>query len=230
MTNFFRELWRAAIYFLFPPRCPNCREMVDERYQLCEACEKKILHVDFLDEKIEPLDKVLRVTKYRDGSRELLHKLKFDNNLDVVPALKKILDSVSERDEISKLLSGVDFAVPVPLHQGRFKERGFNQTEKIFEEFLAKKNLPLKNILIRKVATPKLFNLGKAEREKILSGVFMAAEKINLRGKKILIVDDIFTTGTTCRECAKVLKSLGAEKILVLAFAANFGEYLKDNH
>ena len=188
------------------------------------------MHVDFLDEKIEPLDKVLRVTKYRDGSRELLHKLKFDNNLDVVPALKKILDSVSERDEISKLLSGVDFAVPVPLHQGRFKERGFNQTEKIFEEFLAKKNLPLKNILIRKVATPKLFNLGKAEREKILSGVFMAAEKINLRGKKILIVDDIFTTGTTCRECAKVLKSLGAEKILVLAFAANFGEYLKDNH
>ena len=230
MKNFLRELWQATTYFLFPPRCPNCREMVDERYQLCEACEKKILHVDFLDEKIEPLDKVLRVTKYRDGSRELLHKLKFDNNLDVVPALKKILDSVSERDEISKLLSGVDFAVPVPLHQGRFKERGFNQTEKIFEEFLAKKNLPLKNILIRKVATPKLFNLGKAEREKILSGVFMAAEKINLRGKKILIVDDIFTTGTTCRECAKVLKSLGAEKILVLAFAANFGEYLKDNH
>ena len=62
-----------------------------------------------------------------------------------------------------------------------------------------------------------------------MSGAFAAREQINLRGKKILIVDDIFTTGTTCRECAKVLKSLGAEKIFVLAFAADFDEnFIKD--
>jgi ComF family protein len=115
--------------------------------------------------------------------------------------------------------------VPVPLHQERFKERGFNQTEEIFGEWLAKKNLPMKNILIRRLPTPKLYDLGKAEREKILSGAFVAAENIDLRGKKILIVDDIFTTGTTCKECAKVLLSLGAEEISVLSFAADF----KDN-
>ena len=222
--NFLRELWQAVIYFFFPPRCPNCREIVDEPYQLCESCEKKILRVDFYDKSSPPLEKVLRVTKYRDGSRELLRKLKFDNNLSVVPALKKILDDVSNREEILKLLRGVDFAVAVPLHQGRFKERGFNQTEKIFEEFLLKKNLPLRNFLIRTRPTPKLYKLGKIEREKILSGAFTAKEKIDLRGKNILIVDDIFTTGTTCKECAKVLKSLGAAEISVLAFAADFGE------
>ena len=222
--NFLRELWRAVIYFLFPPRCPNCREIVDERYQLCPACEKKILRTDFYDRPPAPIEKVLRVTKYRGGSRELLHKLKFDNNLDVVPVLKKILDDVSNREEILNLLNGIDFAVPVPLYQERFKERGFNQTEKIFEEFFAKKNLPMKNLLVRTQKTPKLFKFGKAEREKILKGVFAPAEQINLSGKKILIVDDIFTTGTTCKECAKVLKSLGAEKIFVLAFSANFGE------
>ena len=224
MIELLRGPWQAAIYFLFPPRCPNCREIVDERYQLCSACEEKIFRVDFYDKSLAPLDKVLRVTKYRGGSRELLHKLKFDNNLRVVPALKKILDEVSDREEILKLLRGVDFAVAVPLHRGRFKERGFNQTEEIFGEWLAKKNLPLKNILARTKETPKLFKLGKAEREKILSGAFAATEQINLRGKKILIVDDIFTTGTTCRECAKVLKSLGAEKISMLAFSADFGE------
>lgn len=224
--NFFRELWTAIRYFLFPWRCPNCRELVDEAYQLCAACEEKILRVDFYDKRIEPLDKVLRVTKYRDGSRELLHKLKFDNDLRVVPTLKKILNDVSNRAEISELLSGIDFAVPVPLHPDRLKERGFNQTEKIFEEFLLKKNLPLRNFLIRTQATPKLYNFGKAEREKILAGVFAAKERVNLRGKKILIVDDIFTTGTTCKECAKVLKSLGAEKIFVLAFAADFNDNL----
>ena len=222
--NFFRELWEALKYFLFPPRCPNCREMVDERYQLCAACKEKILRVDFYDRKLVPLDKILRVTKYRDGSRDLLRKLKFDNNLNVLPPLKKILDDISERKEILQLLSGVDFSVPVPLHQGRFKERGFNQTEKIFGDWLAKKNLPLRNFLIRTQPTPRLYKLGKAEREKILSGVFAPTEKINLRGKNILIVDDIFTTGTTCRECAKVSKSLGAEKIFVMAFAADFDD------
>ena len=224
--KFLLELWRAAIYFLFPPRCPNCREMVDERYQLCAACETKILRVDFYSRPPAPLDKVLRVTRYREGSRALLHKLKFDNNLNVVPALKKILDDVSNREEVSELLKGVDFAVPVPLHQERLKERGFNQTEKIFGDWLARKNLPLKNILVRTHATPKLFSLGKAEREKILSGAFAAAEGVDLRGQSVLIVDDIFTTGTTCKECAKVLKDFGAEKVSVLAFAADFDDNL----
>lgn len=222
--NFFRELWSALIYFIFPPRCPNCREIVDERYQLCPTCAEKILRLDFYEKPPAPLKRVLRVTKYRDGSRDLLRKLKFNNNLKVVPALKKILNDVSNREEILDLLNGIDFVVPVPLHQERFKERGFNQTEKIFGEWLTKKNLPLKNLLIRRLPTPKLYNLGKADREKILSGAFAAAENIDLRGKKILIVDDIFTTGTTCRECAKVLQSLGAEEISILAFAADFND------
>ena len=221
-----RELWQAVIYFLFPPHCPNCREMVDERYQLCPKCAKKILRLDFNPKPPAPIDKVLRVTKYRNGSRTLLHKLKFDNNLRVVPVLKKILDDVSNREEILNFLKDVDFAVPVPLHQKRLKERGFNQSEEIFGEWLAKKNLPLKNILIRTKETPKLYDLGKADREKVLTGVFAAVEQFDLSGKKILIVDDIFTTGTTCKECAKVLKSLGAEKVFVLAFASDFGENL----
>ena len=112
----------------------------------------------------------------------------------------------------------------MPLHEERFKERGFNQTEKIFEDFLSKKNIPLRKILIRRVATPKLYKFGKTERQRILKDVFAAVELVDLRGKEILIVDDIFTTGTTVNECAKVLKSLGAEKVSVLALASYFGE------
>ena len=59
-----------------------------------------------------------------------------------------------------------------------------------------------------------------------MSGAFAAVKGVDLRGQSVLIVDDIFTTGTTCKECAKVLKDLGAEKISVLAFAADFGENL----
>ena len=222
--NFLKEIFGAIVYFLFPPRCPVCREIVDERYQLCKTCAEKILRLNFYSEPPAPIEKVLRVTRYREGLQPLLHKLKFDNNLDVLPALKKILADVANREEMLKLLNGADFAVPVPLHTERLKERGFNQTEKIFEEFLEKKNIPLKKILIRRVATPKLYKFGRAERQKILSEVFAAVEVVDLRGKKILIVDDIFTTGTTVSECAKVLKSLGAEKISVLALASDFGE------
>lgn len=219
-----RELWEAVIYFLFPPRCQICKEIVEERYQLCETCAGKILRLDFYSEPPAPLEKVLRVARYREGLQPLLHKLKFENNLNVLPALKKILDDVAEREEILKLLSGIDFAVPVPLHSERFKERGFNQTEKIFADFLSKKNLSFQKILIRRVATPKLYKFGRAERQKILKGAFAATDIVDLRGKKILIVDDIFTTGTTVSECAKVLKSLGAEKISVLALSSDFGE------
>lgn len=224
LMNFLRELWGAMIYFIFPPRCPICKEIVDERYQLCTTCAEKILRLDFSNEVPAPLEKVLRVARYREGLQPLLHKLKFENNLNVLPALKKILDNVAERDEILKLLRGIDFAVPVPLHTERFKERGFNQTEKIFEEFLSKKNIPLRKILIQRVPTPKLYSLGRAERQKILKDVFAAVDVDDLRGKKLLIVDDIFTTGTTVSECAKVLKSLGAEKISVLALSSDFGE------
>ena len=222
--NLIRELWEAVIYFLFPPRCPVCKEIVDERYQLCTTCAEKILRLDYSKEVPAQIEKVLRVAKYRDGLQQLLHKLKFDNNLDVLPALKKILDDVAENKEVLKLLNGIDFAVPVPLHEERLEERGFNQTEKIFEDFLSKKNIPLRKILIRRVATPKLYKFGKKERQEILNRVFAASEPVDLHGKKILIVDDIFTTGTTVNECAKVLKSLGAEIVSVLALASDFGE------
>ena len=226
--NFLRELWEAVIYFLFPPRCPVCKEIGDERYQLCETCARKILRLDFYNEQTPaPIARVLRVAKYRDGVQPLLHKLKFDNNLNVLPALKKILDDVSEREEILKLLAGIDFAVPVPLHQERLKERGFNQAEKIFEDFFAKKNIPLEKILIRRVATPKLYQFGREDRQKILKGVFAAVKPLDLRGKNILIVDDIYTTGTTVSECAKVLKELGAAKISVLALSSSFSELKK---
>ena len=222
--NILREVWDAAIYFLFPPRCPVCKEIVDERHQFCAACGKKILRVDFAEWMPEPLSQVLRVTKYRDGSRELLRKLKFDNDLSVLPPLKKILDDAATHENISRLLDGVNFAVPVPLHKKRLNERGFNQVEKIFVEWLVMRNIPLKNLVRRTKETPHLYDQGKRERQQILSGAFEATRQVDLRGQIALVVDDIYTTGTTVSECAKVLKSLGAEEVRVLAFASDFGE------
>lgn len=214
----------TLIYIVYPPICPKCGEIADDYGELCEECAKKIFHVNAEKNLPENLSGVMRITKYREGTRELLLKLKFENDLSVLPAIHKILAEVSDRDEIQNFLAGVDAAVYVPIHQDRMKERGYNQTELIFRDWLTAQKIPAENFLVRVKSTPRLFKFGSAERREILHDAFKLAEGADVRGKNILIVDDIYTTGATVSECARVLLGAGAAKIFVLALASDFGE------
>ena len=193
----------TLIYLIFPPMCPVCREIVDERGELCENCSKKIFRLDYKKNPPEILEKVFCITKYREGTQKMLHRLKFDKDLRFLPTLKKILNSVSKNSELKNFLAQVDIATFVPLHTERMAERGYNQTDLIFRDFLTEKNIPIENLLIRSKFTKKLFDLSPDER------------------KKVLLVDDIYTTGSTTSECAQVLKNFGAEEIFVLAFSSD---------
>lgn len=209
----------TLIYLIFPPLCPVCKEIVDERGEFCPDCIKKILFMGYEKNFHEILDGVFCLTKYHGGTQNLLLKLKFEKKLSALPPLKKILSEVSEREDLKKFISQSDLAIFVPLHEERLKERGYNQTDLIFRDFLTEKNLPVENFLIRKKATPKLYKLDSSERKKILDDAFEVVEGANLNGKKILLLDDIYTTGATASECARVLKKHGAEKVFVLTFA-----------
>lgn len=212
----------TLIYLIFPPLCPVCREIVDERGELCEDCAKKIFRLEYLKDFPKILEKVFCVTKYREGSQKMLHRLKFEKSLKFLPTLKKILNVAAEKNsELKNFLSQIDVATFVPLHEERFAERGYNQTDLIFRDFLTAQNIPIENLLIRSKPTQKLFNLNADERKKVLKDAFSAVENIDVREKKILLVDDIFTTGATTSECAQVLKNLGAKEIFVLAFSSD---------
>lgn len=213
----------TLIYIIFPPLCPVCRKIVDERGDICPECIKKLLQVGFHPEPIEPIEKVMRITKYYGGTRDLLRKLKFDNSLSTLPTLKKILDSVSTDAQVTNFLQGIDVAVFVPLHADRLKERGYNQTELIFADWLKALNIPAENILVRNKKTPHLFDLSPAERRETLHGAFSTVDGANVTGKNVLILDDIYTTGATAGECAEVLKKIGAAHICMLALASDFG-------
>ena len=213
----------TLIYIIFPPFCPVCRKIVDERGDICPECIKKLLYVGFYPEPIEPIEKVMRITKYRGGTRDLLRKLKFDNSLSTLPTLKKILDSVSTDVQVTNFLKNVDVAVFVPLHEERLRERGYNQTELIFADWLKALNIPAENILVRNKKTPHLFDLSPAERRETLHDAFSTVDGANVKGKNVLILDDIYTTGATASECAKVLKKIGATHIYMLALASDFG-------
>ena len=111
-------------------------------------------------------------------------------------------------------------AVPVPLHPDRLRERGFNQSELLFREPLAALEIPLQSALVRCRATTPQFGLTAAERSRNLQGAFALADGGEIAGKKVIIVDDIMTTGTTLLECARVLKSAGAVSVMGIVAAS----------
>lgn len=217
-------LQTTLIYIIYPPICPVCEEIVDERYQLCENCTKKILKINTEKNPPAPLSGVMKITKYHAGTRSLLRRLKFDSNTKVLDTLQKILYTASSHDEIKNFLAKADIATFVPLHESRLKKRGYNQTELIFKDWLISQNVPAENLLVRTKATPHLYSYNPQKRKEILKGAFSLVEGVDVRGKNILIADDIFTTGATATGCAEVLKNAGAAKIFMLAFASDFGE------
>lgn len=229
MRIMFEFIKNFIVDFIFPPTCPICHEIVEERNSLCEQCEKNILQsignnffrMNYKLETTEILEKVFCIANYRDGAREFLLNLKFNNNLSVIPVLKNILLSVANNDELKKFLSQVDIVMFVPQHEERFKERGFDPNDLIFHEFFDAQNIPIEKLLIRSKNTQKLFDLNPAERLAMMSDAFTAAENISVVGKNILIADDIYTTGSTVSACAKVLKENGAKKIFVLAYSSD---------
>lgn len=120
------------------------------------------------------------------------------------------------------LETGVKFdcLVPVPLHFYRKNWRGFNQAEEIAKEIGKKMNLESEDLLVRsKMTKQQSLSVGKKDREKNVKGVFKVKEGSSVKGKNILIVDDVFNTGASMKECVQILKRGGAGQVWGLALA-----------
>jgi competence protein ComFC len=114
----------------------------------------------------------------------------------------------------------LDALIPVPLHPKKKKQRGFNQA-KLFARELAKlKNLPvIEKRLVKVKTTPAQSSLKAADRRRNLRGAFEVIRSEEIEGKNLLLVDDVFTTGSTLRECSRALKKAGANEIRALTIA-----------
>ena len=226
MFEFIKNL---IVDFIYPPTCPICHEIMDERNKICDKCaedilknlDEKFLRMNYKKNPAPPVDKIFCIANYREGAREFLLKLKFENDLSVVPVLKNILLSVSDNAELKKFLSQADIVMFVPAHKKRLEERGFDVNDLIFKDFFTAQNISIKNLLIRSKNTQKLFDLNPDKRIEEMRNAFTAIENISIVDKNILIADDIYTTGATTSSCAKILKSLGAKNIFVLAYSSD---------
>ena len=203
-------------------RCSVCGERLDSAFAegLCGMCRR-----------VEPrFVKASAYGSYEGGLRELIHLLKYDHVHPAARVLGRMLAEAiedlrpaftegSSRDARQGV--SLPLIVPVPLHRTRSAERGFNQSEEIARAAL--KSLPgfsvSTRVLARKRATASQIGLTRHQRRANLRGAFdvIAAEEIAARD--VLLIDDVYTTGTTVSECARILRRSGASRVFVATVA-----------
>lgn len=215
-----KTLWTAFLDFLYPPKCPICRGSITSHGEWCLPCLSKVLSVRAIHpaaHRLRYLDSCQVLCDYHSGAKKLIQAIKFHGDLKYTEHLHWLLHRYINLEKSVKF----DAVIPIPLHRDRLKERGYNQTEKIFQEWAtANKLIWLNDVLIRSRPTKPLWNLPVLERRRNLKGAFEIRLAHAVAGKAILLVDDIFTSGTTMNECAKALKRAGAVSVYGLAIAS----------
>ncbi len=159
-----------------------------------------------------------RALGYYEGPfREAIHRWKYQGKTYLTPLLGEwMARGVFEHWEAD----GFDLVIPVPLHLHRLRARGFNQALLLAKELGRRTGIPyLKRVLEKSKPTVPQVSLSGAEREKEIRGAFRLSGEERVRGKCILLVDDVFTTGATVNECARILLSGGAKRVDVLTLA-----------
>jgi ComF family protein len=168
-----------------------------------------------------PYVKATSYGSYESGLRELIHLLKYDGVRPAANVLGRMLAEAIVPLQ-SHFRANQMLVVPVPLHRGKRRQRGFNQTELIAQAALKYQlsgRFEFKPVLDRTRETKSQIGLSRHQRRENLRGAFAVNKPEEVRGREILLVDDVFTTGTTVSECARVLHRAGATKVYVATVA-----------
>jgi ComF family protein len=174
---------------------------------LCGACRRSLYRFD-----------VARAwAPFQDSVKEIIHQLKYGCHASLARPLAVRLASTYEAQR-QRLRA--DWLIPVPLHPTRKRERGFNQSGEIARHFSRIVGIPVAQYwLLRTRPTKVQAGLTRRERRHNVSGAFAMSKHADVRGRTVLVIDDVFTTGATLNECARILRQSGAARIAVLTVA-----------
>lgn len=187
------------------PYCPTCRK-ITQNGQFCINCRPKT-----------SLTGIMIACHYQYGPlREVIHAFKYEG----IKELKEILINLIIERTLCNLPRGKKIILPIPLHKKRNNERGYNQSELLAIGLSEKLSLDYKtDTLIRFKETKPQIELSKKERALNIKSAFRVKNKKIIRGKTIILVDDVTTTGLTLDEAGKALKSAGARSIWGMVIA-----------
>ena len=188
--------------------CLKCGRMMVSEGDYCLDCQNREME---FDRAFSPL-------AYNGAAVALVTKLKFHGRRYLAKSMAKWMTDRFLEEELA-----ADLVIPVPLHPNRQKERGYNQSELLAEGIAEGLRLPLDlTSLYREKDTLASSSLqgGRTAREENMKDAFKMRAPAAVKGKTVLLVDDVLTTGTTANQAAKVLKGAGAKAVYVLTFAS----------
>ena len=232
-----RKLGRIVVDGILPPRCLACGDIVGEPHALCGRCWAAITFfappwcagcgLPFPYPMGEGAlcaacargraswDRARAVLRYDKHSRRLVLGLKHGDRTHLAAALGRWM-----RGAGGEVLDGADLILPVPLHWTRLFARRYNQAALLAQAIRAAGGPPVAaDWLVRRRRTPSQGRLGPAARARNVAGAFALRGDRSVDGKRVVIIDDVLTTGATVEECARVLRRAGAGFIGVLTLA-----------
>lgn len=210
-------LFNNIINELYPKQCIICGKLYND--EICNKCYKT-LEILVKSQKYEnkSFNEHIYLFKYEGKIRNLIIDYKFNDKAYLSNFFTKI---IIKNEKICRKIKSYDIIIPVPIHKKRKNERGYNQSELIAKK-IAKNINELELVidcLIKEKNTVAQSTLTKQQRKQNVKQVYKLENKEKIQNKKIILIDDIYTTGSTVEECSKILKQNGAKEILILTIA-----------
>lgn len=235
------DIGRSLIDLIFPPRCTACAKILEERRSppVCAACAESLRFcsqplcpvcgtpyadptaADHLCEKCmlspPPFMAARSVAAYEGVLQDMIHRCKYGSDVSVGETLGEIM---ADFPYPAFDFNDYTVVIPVPLHTKRLRERGFNQSLLLARAIAKRHKRKLDYLsLTRTIHTPPQITFGRKEREYNVKGAFTVKKSARLQGEKVILVDDVYTTGSTARECARALKQAGVAAVAVLTLS-----------
>lgn len=206
-TKFILIAYREILNIIYPieEKCMVCDE--DGFIGICPSCKSRI-------NKAKNEGSILSYGFYGGILKSLILKFKYESNYNVGYLLANFLIEIIRESEID-----IDIICYIPMIRKDERKRGFNQCKLIANEIGYNLNIPVSNCIKKVKHTKEQKKLTKEERIKNLIGAFEVTSNEDIKNKRVLLIDDVMTTGATIGECTKILKKSGVKEIIVLTIA-----------
>lgn len=239
IKSFAQTVLNLPVRVLFPPVCAGCRRHVLEPGVLCGNCWSKLKLIEqpwcqvmgtpfvhdmgdgFLSAEAianpPPFERARAAVTYGGVARDMVQGLKYHDRTDLAPWMAKWMVRVG-----GELISDADLIVPVPLHRRRFFRRMFNQSAELGRAISEQSGVPFEPSVLKRVKlTRQQVGLQRKEREDNVRSAFRVPHgaEVVVAGRRVLLIDDVYTTGATVGAATRALRKGGAASVDVLTFA-----------
>jgi ComF family protein len=233
------DLLDAFVSLFYPATCAGCGIDIRPDQRICGRCDAQLIKIvpPFCSKCSEPFsgstenpfdcancgrrklyfDVAVSAFRSRGIVRRIILEFKYGQQAHLRHVVADWLFAAMHDQRVRQ--RHYDLVVPVPLHPAKERERGFNQAALLAELLAGKLSIPCRSVLRRLRYTTTQTAFDRAERMRNLRGAFRLRRSANMRGCRVLLVDDVLTTGSTLSECARVLKRAGAKSVCAITAA-----------